>query len=110
MCGRYSLTPTRASIVNEFDVALVADLDHVPSPFERYNIAPTQPVAVIAPRPEGRMLTAMRWGLIPHWMKTDDGKTPDGWINARGETAATKPAFRAAFKYRRCLLPVSGFY
>ena len=111
MCGRYSLIPTRESIVDEFNIGVVTDIDHVRIT-ERYNIAPTQPVAVIVPHPgQGRVLTAMRWGIIPQWMKPKEpGKVPAGWINARAETAATKPAFRGAFKYRRCVVPASGFY
>lgn len=110
MCGRYSLTPTRASIVDEFNIGVVTDLDHV-NITERYNIAPTQPVAVVVPSQKGRMLTAMRWGIIPQWMKPKEGgKPPAGWINARAETASSKPAFRGAFKYRRCIVPASGFY
>lgn len=111
MCGRYSLTPTRESIVDEFNIGVVTDLDYTPSVFGRYNIAPTQPVTVIVETTEGRALTAMRWGLIPQWMKPKEGnKVPPGWINARSETAASKPAFRGAYKYRRCVLPASGFY
>ncbi|MEM6852920.1 MAG: SOS response-associated peptidase [Planctomycetota bacterium] len=115
MCGRFSLTPDRASIVDEFNIGVVTDLDHI-NVTERYNVAPTQPVAVVLPPPAGRadagrVLTAMRWGIIPQWMKPQpSGKTPPGWINARAETAPTKPAFRGAFKYRRCVVPASGFY
>ncbi|MEM1107276.1 MAG: SOS response-associated peptidase [Planctomycetota bacterium] len=111
MCGRYSLTPNKASIVDEFNIGVATDLDHVKI-FTRYNIAPTQPVAVVVPTPnKQRMLTAMRWGIIPQWMKpTAKGKPPSGWINARAETASIKPAFRGAFKYRRCIVPATGFY
>lgn len=110
MCGRYALTADRRAIIDEFGARLADDLDplHVT---ERYNIAPTQPVAVIVPQTEGRLLTAMRWGIVPQWMKPEaGGKPPAGWINARAETAADKPAFHGAFKYRRCLVPASGFY
>ena len=110
MCGRYALTPDRETVLTEFDAQPVGDLDHL-RVTERYNIAPTQPVAVVVPGERGRRLTAMRWGIIPQWMKSEDGgKPPAGWINARAETAAEKPAFRGAFKYRRCLVPASGFY
>lgn len=111
MCGRYALKPKRSTIVDEFKVGKVADLQYTPSVFGRYNIAPTQAVAVVVPSKEGRLLTAMRWGLIPGWMKPKEGnKAPSGWINARSETASTKPAFRGAFRYRRCIVPASGFY
>jgi len=110
MCGCYSLTPTRQSIIDEFQVRLGDDVDRL-NVFERYNIAPTQPVAVVAPQVQGRVLTAMRWGIIPQWMKPkQDGKPPAGWINARSETTADKPAFRGAYKYRRCIVPADGFY
>jgi putative SOS response-associated peptidase YedK len=67
----------------------------------RFNVAPTQPIAVIRPGE----LVALRWGLVPSWSK--DCK---GFINARAETAAEKPTFRSAFKKRRCLIPADGFY
>jgi putative SOS response-associated peptidase YedK len=97
-------------VVQQLAIRLVTNLEGVPSVFERYNIAPTQAVAVVLPCEQGRSLTAMRWGFIPQWMKPEDEGIPPGWINARSETAATKPTFRAAFKYRRCLVPASGFY
>lgn len=107
MCGRHSLTPN----LDEFDIGVRADPDHVEIT-DRYNIAPTQPVAVVVPTPsKQRMLTAMRRGIIPQWMKpTAKGKPPAGWINARAETASAKPAFSGAFKYRRCIVPAMGFY
>ncbi|MEM9883394.1 MAG: SOS response-associated peptidase [Planctomycetota bacterium] len=115
MCGRYQLATPRANIVDEFKTILSPDLDGY-AVSGRYNIAPTQPVAVVVAQKDGgadgsRLLTAMRWGIIPRWMKPQpSGKPPAGWINARSETAATKPAFRGAYKYRRCLVPASGFY
>ena len=110
MCGRYALTLDRETVLTAFNAQPVGDLDHL-RVTERYNIAPTQPVAVVLPGQRGRRLTAMRWGIIPQWMKPEEGgKPPAGWINARAETAAEKPAFRGAFKYRRCLVPASGFY
>jgi putative SOS response-associated peptidase YedK len=76
----------------------------------RYNIAPTQPVAVVRQNPQEpiRELSMMRWGLIPAWSK--DSSAAASMINARSETAATKPAFRDAMKSRRCLIPADGFY
>ncbi|MCS6911475.1 MAG: SOS response-associated peptidase, partial [Anaerolineales bacterium] len=73
----------------------------------RYNIAPSQPVAIV-PNREPRRLELFRWGLIPSWAK--DPKIGNSLINARAETAAEKPAFRAAFRRRRCLIPADGFY
>ena len=76
----------------------------------RYNIAPTQPVPVIRQNPKEpiRELSLMRWGLIPSWAK--DRSVATNMMNARSETAATKPAFRDPLKFRRCLIPADGFY
>lgn len=76
----------------------------------RYNIAPTQPVPVIRQNPKEtrRELSLMRWGLIPAWAK--DSSIATQTINARSETAATKPAFRDPLASRRCLVPADGFY
>src|ERR1041384_1733807 len=73
----------------------------------RYNIAPTQSVIVVGDDGE-RYLKQMRWGLIPSWAK--DESIGNRMINARAETIAEKPAFRAALKKRRCLIPADGFY
>ncbi len=82
------------------------------SPFSpRFNIAPSQPVAVVrlAPQPSTqRELAWLRWGLIPSWAK--DPTIGNRMINARAETVAEKPAYRAAMRRRRCLLPADGFY
>jgi len=76
----------------------------------RYNIAPTQPVAAVRINRDTkeRELTHLHWGLIPSWAK--DPGIGSRMINARSETAAEKPSFRGAFKYRRCLVPADGFY
>ncbi len=76
----------------------------------RYNIAPTQqvPAVRISAQNKSRELTLFRWGLIPSWAK--DAKIGNQLINARSETVATKPAFRSAFRKRRCLMPADGFY
>jgi putative SOS response-associated peptidase YedK len=76
----------------------------------RYNIAPTQPIPAIrqSPKEPVRELSLMRWGLIPSWAK--DTSAAAQMINARSETAATKPAFGDALKSRRCLIPADGFY
>jgi putative SOS response-associated peptidase YedK len=75
----------------------------------RYNIAPTQPIPVIRQHPKEpvRELSLIRWGLIPSWAK--DPSVAARTINARAETASTKPAFRDALKFRRCLIPADGF-
>jgi putative SOS response-associated peptidase YedK len=74
----------------------------------RYNVAPTQPVAVVRLNEGGRQFVLMRWGLLPSWVR--DPKTFSLLINARGESLSEKPAFRAAIKRRRCLIPADGFY
>ena len=96
----------RKQLVEEyFDTA-----PDVPDWAPRYNIAPTQPVPVIRQNPTEprRELSMMRWGLIPSWAK--DSSISAQMINARSETAATKPAFRDPLTSRRCLVPANGFY
>ena len=104
MCGRFTLF--------EADTILSKDFG-APIPFElrpRYNIAPTQQILAVR-RTIGRNVreaVLLRWGLIPHWAK--DPSIGNRMINARAETVAEKPAFRSAFRSRRCLVPSSGFY
>lgn len=102
MCGRYVLT-------SELDVIQTAfDLTNVPDSMPpRFNIAPSQPIAVIT-NEDSRTLTFHRWGLIPSWAK--DVAIGNKMINARSETVDEKPSFRAAFKRRRCLIPADGFF
>ena len=105
MCGRYRLSRRKQIIEEQFDTADWQD-DWSP----RYNIAPTQPVPVIRQHPKEpiRQISTMRWGLVPYWAK--DPSITTGTINAKSETAATKPAFRDPLKFRRCLIPADGFY
>jgi putative SOS response-associated peptidase YedK len=105
MCGRYRLS-RRKQIVEEYFATVSGEEEWTP----RYNIAPTQPVPVIRQNPKEpiRELSLVRWGLIPSWAK--DPSVAAKMINARSETAATKPAFRDALKSRRCLIPADGFY
>jgi putative SOS response-associated peptidase YedK len=103
MCGRFTLTVDPADLQDAFGLSEPAPAGLTP----RYNIAPTQPVAVV-PNLAPRKLEMFKWGLIPSWAK--DPKIGNSLINARGETVAEKPAFRAAFKRRRCLIPADGFY
>ena len=74
----------------------------------RYNTAPTQLVPVVVERDGKRELRFMRWGLVPYWV--DDPSVGSRMINARAETVATKPSFREAFRWRRCLIPADAFY
>jgi len=105
MCGRYRLSRRKQIIEEHFD-SVSGEEDWSP----RYNIAPTQTVAVIRQNPKEpvRELSLMRWGLIPSWAK--DPSVAAGMINARSESASTKPAFRDALKSRRCLIPADAFY
>ena len=104
MCGRYRLSRRKQIVEEYFDAQ--GDEDWSP----RYNIAPTQPVPVIRQHPNEprRVFSLMRWGLIPNWAKDMSGSA--GMINARSETAITKPAFRDPMRLRRCLVPADGFY
>lgn len=110
MCGRFALTAKPSEVEEVFGLA---DSGEFPP---RFNIAPTQPIMMVetAPtRPSGsnlpqRQAVLVRWGFIPAWAK----KTEDVslMINARSESAATKPSFRTAMRHRRTLVPASGFY
>jgi putative SOS response-associated peptidase YedK len=105
MCGRYRLSRRKQIIEEHFD-SVSGEEDWAP----RFNIAPTQPVPVIRQNAKEpvRELSMMRWGLIPSWAK--DSSVAASMINARSETASTKPASRDALKSRRCLVPADGFY
>jgi putative SOS response-associated peptidase YedK len=102
MCGRYTITSAPEAIRAMF---AYAERPNFPA---RYNIAPTQPIPIVRLADGKREFTLMRWGLLPSWVK--DPKAFSLLINARGETVIEKPAFRAAMKRRRCLIPADGFY
>jgi putative SOS response-associated peptidase YedK len=102
MCGRYAVTT-----VPEAMRALFRYLNQPNFP-ARHNIAPTQPVPIVRIFEGKREFALVRWGLIPSWVKDPRGFSL--LFNARGESAAEKPAFRNAMKRRRCLFPADGFY
>lgn len=102
MCGRFTLTVDTAQLQEAFP-----GVDMGPGVQPRYNIAPTQPVAVIANNHPDK-LEHFTWGLIPSWAK--DPQIGSRMINARADTLAEKPSFRNAFKRRRCLIPATGFF
>jgi putative SOS response-associated peptidase YedK len=104
MCGRFSLRTSGKAVADFFG------LPEIPTLPARFNIAPTQPVPAVrvGPEHEGRGLALLRWGLIPAWAA--DLIIGNRMINARAETAATKPTFRKAFRQRRCLIVADGFY
>ncbi len=104
MCGRFAVTLPPDAMAQLFRAMPANDLADVPN----FNVCPTVPVNVVRLSGDDRQLIAMRWGFVPHWYK----KLNDGplLINARAETIAEKPAFRAAARDRRCLIPMDGFY
>jgi len=103
MCGRFVLEHTPEQIRETYR------LSSSPGLSQRFNIAPSQPVAVVRQHNDGdRELVFLQWGLIPSWAK--DAAIGYKMINARSETAHEKPSFRQAFLARRCVIPASGFY
>lgn len=103
MCGRFAFYSPAEATAALFGATGTLDLD------PRYNIAPTQNVAAVRNREDdGRELVALRWGLVPFWAR--DPSIGNRMINARAETVAEKPAFRAAYRRRRCLVLADGFY
>ena len=104
MCGRFAITLPDDAMAALFEAAPANDLPHVPN----YNVCPTTQIHTVTSDGGSRRLRPMRWGFLPHWYKSPtDGPL---LINARSETIAEKPAFRAACRERRCLVPATGFY
>ena len=104
MCGRYASSANPDDLVSHFRVEEPPEEVLPPS----YNVAPTDPVYVVMERHDTRLLRVVRWGLVPSWAK--DAKGGARFINARRETVAEKPAFRAAYQRRRCLVPADGYF
>lgn len=102
MCGRFALTVDPAAVQQAFSLSGMPE-----QMTPRYNIAPTQPVAVIT-NDDASALTFHRWGLVPSWAK--DISMGSKLINARGETVHEKPSFRSAFRRRRCLIVTDGYF
>jgi putative SOS response-associated peptidase YedK len=104
MCGRYTLTTPAETLRALFEVNEWVRMR------ARYNIAPMQEAPIVRRTKEGgdREAAMARWGLVPHW--ADDPSIGNRMINARGETASSKPAYRDSFRKRRCLVPADGFY
>jgi putative SOS response-associated peptidase YedK len=102
MCGRFTLTLDVDEVREELKLG-----DFPPDWGGRFNIAPTQPVAVVTD-PGARNVEMMRWGLVPSWAK--DVNIGNKLINARAETLTEKPSFRNAFQRRRCLILADGFF
>lgn len=103
MCGRFFLITDLAKIAEEFGAGKILT-DFKPD----RNVAPGQYIPVLINQNGQKVLTSLRWGLIPSWAK--DASFGNKMINARAETIAAKPSFKNAFQKRRCLIPVDGFY
>jgi putative SOS response-associated peptidase YedK len=103
MCGRFSQQRPASELAEIFAAEPLAE-----DPGPRFNVAPTDDALVVVQREERRAITAYRWGLIPHW--ADAAKVGSRMFNARAETLTSSPAFRDAFRRKRCLVPVDGFY
>jgi putative SOS response-associated peptidase YedK len=101
MCGRFTLSLDGEKLRNRFDLADTLDLE------PRYNIAPTQSVAVVRLEAGLRRLPSLRWGLVPSWAEAADGPP---LINARAETVRRKPSFKESLERRRCIVPADGYY
>ncbi len=104
MCGRYKIITDAQALLDAFQV----EAELKAAPLARYNVAPATEQLVILSEGAHRVARWHHWGLIPHWAK--DKSIGYRTINARGESVAAKPAFRAAFRQRRCLVPATGFY
>jgi putative SOS response-associated peptidase YedK len=102
MCGRYAL------ITNPEAIRALFRYPERPNFPPRFNIAPTQPVPIVRLFEGQRQFALVRWGLIPGWVK--DPRSFSLLFNARGESVLERPAFQAAMRYRRCLVPFDGFY
>ena len=96
MCGRFALYSDPFSLAKRFEA------EDPPELRPRYNVAPSQNIPIVREESGARRFALARWGLIPHWAK--DMKIGYSMINARAETVASKPAFRTAFRHRRCLV------
>jgi putative SOS response-associated peptidase YedK len=103
MCGRYSITTPAEAMRRLFRLR-----GATPNIRARYNVAPRQDAPVVRVEDGERRLVQLRWGLVPYWAK--DALIGDKLINARADTLAERPSFRAAFRARRCLVPADGFY
>ncbi len=103
MCGRFTQERPASEFAEIFAAEPLAD-----ELGPRFNVAPTDDALVVVQRDDRRAITAYRWGLVPHW--STDLKGGSRMFNARAETLTTSPAFRDAFKRRRCIVPLDSFY
>lgn len=103
MCGRFTQQRPASELAEIFGAEPLVD-----DPGGHFNVAPTDEALVVVQRDDRRAITAYRWGLIPHW--ATDARVGSRMFNARAETLTASPAFREAFRRRRCLVPVDAFY
>src|SRR6476620_9556708 len=103
MCGRFTQERPASDLAEIFGAEPLVD-----DPGQRFNVAPTDEAVVVVQREDRRAITAYRWGLIPHW--AESAKIAARTFNARSETVALNASFRDAFRHKRCLVPVDGFY
>ena len=110
MCGRYVFTAEEKEIKKEFDTTVEKIQEGAEKQVlaKRYNIAPSQMIAAVRQFEDGRVLSGLKWGLVPSWAKEES--IGNRMINARAETLLEKPSFRNAFRSRRCIIPASGFF
>lgn len=104
MCGRFTNAAKKEQIRKEFKVSVNNSATDAP----RFNIAPSQMIDVVFEPETERIISQLKWGLVPSWAK--DADIGNRMINARSETLREKPSFREAFKSRRCIIPTTGFY
>lgn len=104
MCGRFTNAAKKEQIRKEFNISFNNPITDAP----RFNIAPSQMIDVVFEPETERIVSQLKWGLVPHWAK--DADIGNRMINARSETLREKPSFREAFKSRRCIIPTTGFY
>jgi len=104
VCGRYAASREASELADWFRVEELPSTELAP----RFNVAPTSEVYIVVDEDKTRRLTVARWGLIPSW--SSDASRASRMINARSESVATKPSFRAAFRRRRCVVPADGYY
>jgi len=107
VCGRFVAASSPALIADRFAVDEIDGSVGAESTPD-YNVSPRRPVLAVREREGQRVLSRLRWGLVPSWAK--DPAIGDKMINARAETAAAKPAYRKAFAHKRCIIPADGFY
>ena len=103
MCGRFTQERPASELAEIFAAEPLRD-----DPGAHFNVAPTDEATVVVQHEDRRAVTGYRWGLIPHW--ATDAKVGSRMFNARAETLTTSPAFRDAFRRKRCLVPVDSFY